>query len=412
MKKPISWRPGASRTGSQTQKREREPAMSFHRIAAVALLVSTSLVSATASASTFDTIVNFSFAPYGGANPMSGAFYYHGALYGTTVGGGTLNEGLFYQVGKGANSVINQVREMHSFTGPYTTPFDIIGPNSEPEIDGGVLSGAGGAVLGAGQPGVYQIDLATGQDTLICRFSFTENGTSPNSVTVLDGLIYGTTAYDGDNLNGTIFSVDPKTNIITTLVAFKGGNDGATPRAGLTQVAGVLYGTTSLGGKNGVGTLFSFDPATKKKTILYSFDPAQDGTFPQANMIAVGSVLYGTSYGGGAANAGGVFSFDTSTHTLTTLHQFNGKSEGGNPQAPLFAYHNHLFGSTTIGGTGGDGTLFSIHSANGHEDILHSFSGTDGAGPVGALHVHAGTFYGTTYTGGSFGSGTLFSYTP
>ena len=48
--------------------------------------------------------------------------------------------------------------------------------------------------------------------------------------------------------------------------AFKGGNDGADPEAGLIAVknaltgAYTLYGTTSFGGTYGVGTAFSITP--------------------------------------------------------------------------------------------------------------------------------------------------------
>src|SRR5580692_6313726 len=65
----------------------------------------------------------------------------------------------------------------------------------------------------------------------------------------------------------------------TLLYAFKGGNDGAYPRANLIYDGGKLYGTTSGGGTGtsctnvsnyGCGTVFSITPGGIEK-VLYSF---------------------------------------------------------------------------------------------------------------------------------------------
>jgi uncharacterized repeat protein (TIGR03803 family) len=42
--------------------------------------------------------------------------------------------------------------------------------------------------------------------------------------------------------------------------SFGKGNDGASPVAGLINVGGVLYGTTSEGGGANAGTVFSLSP--------------------------------------------------------------------------------------------------------------------------------------------------------
>jgi uncharacterized repeat protein (TIGR03803 family) len=44
------------------------------------------------------------------------------------------------------------------------------------------------------------------------------------------------------------------------LHSFGYGSDGATPLAGLIDVKGTLYGTTSAGGKDGDGTVFALTP--------------------------------------------------------------------------------------------------------------------------------------------------------
>ena len=41
---------------------------------------------------------------------------------------------------------------------------------------------------------------------------------------------------------------------------FKGGHDGESPQAGLVDIKGTLYGTTSVGGTAGRGTVFKLRP--------------------------------------------------------------------------------------------------------------------------------------------------------
>ena len=61
---------------------------------------------------------------------------------------------------------------------------------------------------------------------------------------------------------GRVFVMTPSAEAhadatFTLLYSFKGGTDGATPRAGLVRdSAGNLYGTTSIGGAFGKGTIF------------------------------------------------------------------------------------------------------------------------------------------------------------
>src|SRR5690348_387967 len=98
-----------------------------------------------------------------------------------------------------------------------------------------------------------------------------------------DGTFYVVAAEGGANGSGTIFTVtlgnsvtqtpiytfsalqgDPRTSIQTNA-------DGAEPMAGLALGAdGNFYGTTSLGGANGTGTIFRITPSGTLTT-LYTF---------------------------------------------------------------------------------------------------------------------------------------------
>ena len=194
------------------------------------------------------------------------------------------------------------------------------------------------------------------------------------------------------------------------------GPDGAKPRASLIDVKGVLYGTTSQGGRHrdrpfGPGTVFGVT-TTGTERVLRTFNGYTDGKTPLANLIGVGGILYGTTFVGGKDGGGTIFSL-TTTGKLHVLHSFADViSDGANPTAGLINASGTLYGTTLYGGTYGSGTVFSI-TTGGTEQVLHSFgNGSDGTKPTAALvNVH-GTLYGTTVSGGSYALGTVFSITP
>ncbi len=81
-----------------------------------------------------------------------------------------------------------------------------------------------------------------------------------------------------------------------------------------------------------------------------------------------------------------------------------------------------LYGTTALGGSSGQGTVFCLSSdgeGNTFFDVLHSFAGGtgDGANPCGSLTSYGftfnghNTFYGMTKWGGSGGYGTVFQST-
>ena len=113
-----------------------------------------------------------------------------------------------------------------------------------------------------------------------------------------------------------MFSVDLNTGVETVLYSFckMGCADGAEPFGGLIDVKGTLYGTTSGGGANGRGTVFSFDPSTGAEKVLYSFIGGADGAYPQGGLIDVSGTLYGTTTMGGAYSKGTVFALEKKKH--------------------------------------------------------------------------------------------------
>jgi uncharacterized repeat protein (TIGR03803 family) len=199
---------------------------------------------------------------------------------------------------------------------------------------------------------------------------------------------------------------------LTTLHSFTGGSDGANPDAALVQGTDAnLYGTTSLGGAGGSGTIYKIT-TNGAFTALYSFTGGNDGASPDGGVAwdADGN-LYGTTSLGGASGNGTIYKI-TTNGAFTTLYSFTNAGNGANPYAALLPGDNgSLYGVTCSGGTYNDGTVFRV-TTNGTLTTLATFDGYDGASPLAPLVNGAdGSLYGTTANGGANGNGTVFRIT-
>jgi uncharacterized repeat protein (TIGR03803 family) len=121
--------------------------------------------------------------------------------------------------------------------------------------------------------------------------------------------------------------------------------------------------------------------------------------------------LFGTTRLGGTANDGTVFKV-TPSGVLTSLHSFV-KTDGENPEAGLIlAADGEFYGVTYSGGKNDYGTIFEI-TPKGELHTIHNFDNTDGEAPAAALILGTdGNYYGTTVNGGANGWGTVFKMTP
>ena len=196
----------------------------------------------------------------------------------------------------------------------------------------------------------------------------------------------------------------------TVLYAFGNGKDGGTPYSDLVRdSAGNLYGTTFSGGTAGDGTVFTLD-ATGKETVLYSFQGGADGALPVAGLIrGAKGELYGATVEGGAAGHGTIFKLDA-TGTEIVLHHFK-SADGSYPDASLLRdASGNLYGATLEGGASNAGTVFML-GRNREETVLHSFTGADGRFPYsygGLIRDANGNFYGTSLAGGASDQGVVF----
>lgn len=262
-----------------------------------------------------------------------------------------------------------------------------------------------------------------GTKTILHSFAGGSDGIDPYSGVIVDkdGNLYGTTYQGGAHGDGTVYEISSG-GTETVLYAFddEGGSDGADPYAGLVMDGdGNLYGTTTVGGAHGQGSVFKI-AAGAGETVLYSFNDsdANDGADPYAPLIMdrKGN-LYGTTSEGGAHGQGTVFKIaPDGSETLLYSFDDSNANDGADPYAPLIMdTKGNLYGTTSVGGAHGQGTVFGI-ARHGVEKVLYSFNDSrqnDGADPYAGLIIDArGNLYGTTSVGGASGVGAIFRLTP
>src|ERR1039458_1173911 len=236
-----------------------------------------------------------------------------------------------------------------------------------------------------------------------------------------NGNFYGTTSFGGADGLGTVFEVTPEGTLTTPYAFCSQSNcaDGEFPYAGLVSATnGNLYGTTSGGGANAAGTIFEITPGGVLVT-PYNFcsqPNCADGEFVFGPLVqGRNGKLYGTTTQGGAEGAGTVFTI-TLAGKLTTLHTFTSDDGAGPYGGLLETSAGNLLGTTTYGGLRGNGTVFQITPA-GKLTTLYNFCVAtycrDGANPLAGLIRSAnGNLYGTTNSGGTSFHGTVFEMTP
>ncbi len=355
-----------------------------------------------------------------GSEPMAGLILGpDGNYYGTTEQGGVNGVGTVYRLTPAGVETVIYSFGASAQDGTYPSAGLVLGADGNfygTTSSGGALFSANGSFGGT----VFKITPA-GVETILYTFGASLNdgyNTAAGLIQGTDGNFYGTNTAGGANNFGTLFKLTPA-GVETVLHSFFATlTDGYDPTGSLIEGAdGNLYGLTEAGGATngaGGGTLYSVTPAGVE-SILYVFGiAANDGSVPTGVVQGGDGNFYGVCKDGGANGNGTLFKV-TPAGIEAILYSFGGSAgDGVQPASIIVGSDGNFYGATGAGGTGGDGTVFSVTPA-GVETVLYSFTGgpADGKYPLSSLlQVSAGMFYGTTTQGGANNNGgTVFSIT-
>jgi uncharacterized repeat protein (TIGR03803 family) len=298
------------------------------------------------------------------AHPDSGLAYARGAFYGLTAGENVMVAGTSEEIVSPDTmfriTPAGALTTLESFTPPG---------DNDPETD--LLSGPGGVLYGASRNTIFELTVEIRFITLH-RFNPRRDAYGPAGPLLLGrgGVIYGTSAPGGGGRGGTVFRLR-RDGTFTTLHVFN-GPVGSGPEGALIQDdRGNLYGET-MGEVNDdghevlPGTVFKLTPAGALTTLYsFSYTHIADGYYPVGGLTwGPDGNLYGVTQFGGAAdkagNTGGTIFRLTPAGALTTLYSFtDSHTDGSYPLARLtLARDGKFYGTASVGGAHGDGTVF------------------------------------------------------
>jgi uncharacterized repeat protein (TIGR03803 family) len=246
-------------------------------------------------------------------------------------------------------------------------------------------------------------------------FAGATNGDSPSGSLIYDGTyLYGTTSVGGTNNFGTLFKIKPNGTGFVKLLDFSGTTNGNQPEGDLYYDGTFLYGMTEAGGissncASGCGVIFKIKPDGTGYLKLLDFDRLTNGGLPFGSLISDGTFLYGTTSVGGTNNLGTIFKIMPNGTGYTKLLDFAGAANGSSPYGSLISDGTFLYGMTNSGGTNSMGTVFKIMpNGTGFVKLLDFAGTTNGSTPWGNLYYNGTFLYGMTGNGGANNMGVIF----
>jgi uncharacterized repeat protein (TIGR03803 family) len=339
-----------------------------------------------------------------GANPFGSLILSGSIFYGMTGSGGTNDMGTIFKVN--TDGSVPEVLLSFDGSNGYS-------PSGSPILSGGVLYGmtVGDNLNNRGT--IFKINIdGSGHETIL-EFDGITNGANPSGDLIISGgTLYGMTSAGGTNEKGTIFKINTDGSGYETILDFDGITNGSTPVDNLILSGGTLYGTTSGDGAYGLGTIFKINTDGSGYETILDFDGVTNGGNPQGSLILSGNTLYGTTAGGFGNNLGTIFKINTDGSGYETILDFDGVANGSYPVDNLILSGSTLYGMTTYdNGVIDLGTIFKINTDKTGYETIFSFNGLNsGSNPYGGLILSENTLYGMTHYGGTNNKGTIFKF--
>jgi len=352
-----------------------------------------------------------------GSNFNSNVTVYNNKLYCMSQQGATNNYGALYAIDpslpNGSNTTI--IKVFDGTTGGNANNNEMMVYNNKLY---GCLYSAGSNNSGT----LFQLDPATNIFTKLVDFNYTPTGRGPLGRLVLNGTKFLGMCNDGGaNATGTIYEWDPA-NPTTVVKKYDFGannfDNPIQPGIAMFLYNGKYYGTTYNGGFVDQGTLFAYDYTANTVAKKLNFNAAENGRIPYGQPTLLNGKIYGTCYTGPqeifGAPYGTIWEFDPSTSIYSRKFLFSNVNSGANGRRPIsspVAYNGKLYGTTANGGISDWGVLYEFDPAT-NAFAKKDFQPLGGAFPAGEPVVFNNKLYGMTYAGGIGNNGIIYSFDP
>ncbi len=318
----------------------------------------------------------------------------NGKSYGYTKNGGLWGHGTLF--------------EFDINTQTFTKKLDITAANSIGGANIFCYKGNGKySCLSNTGTGEYEYDANT--NTLLnipVTVSNSISGIETGLLKASNGKYYGLSKLGSVSGGGILFEYNEVLKSYTTLYAFTSSSNPTLSGSFLLEYSGKLYGTTSNGGTNNVGSLFSYDLSTNTYTQLYSFNSTLGGA-PKFSIKQYNNAIYGICSTGGASNYGSIFKYDVSSGIVTSYYNFT--SAYYNHSHIFISSNGNLYGSTWQGGSSNSGVVYKINLSTNTSTVVANLGGTNGRGGCGDFVEDNTIIYGLTHAGGMVDAGVLVS---
>ncbi len=255
----------------------------------------------------FGLLHSFSGVSGEGRYPFGSLIVSGATLYGMTSDSGANSDGTVFKIDTNGTGFL----VLHSFAG---APADGEKPYGSLVLCGSTMYGM--TYFGGGSDGgtIFKINTdGTGFRVLHSFAGAPSDGSRPLGALVSSSsALYGMTFMGGASDNGTIFKINTNGTGFSLLYSFAGGFHGNLPKGSLIFNGSTLYGMTSSGGAHLCGTIFKINADGTGSVYLHSFDSYDeaDGDTPMGSLVSGGAMLYGMTNLGGAQGVGTIFSFN------------------------------------------------------------------------------------------------------
>ncbi|MGB0425015.1 MAG: choice-of-anchor tandem repeat GloVer-containing protein, partial [Flavobacteriales bacterium] len=301
-----------------------------------------------------------------------------GLIYGLAYAGGIYNLGVLF--------------EYNLSTGLYTKLLDFNGEGNGAHGSGKLLEAENGLLYGVTNSGgiggwgtLFSFNRNTNEHTLLMEFDSATNGRQPigGMIEAPNGKLYGLTTGGGDGLVGVLYEYDPETNAYVKKYDFA-PVDGGQPHGNLMLATdGLLYGMASGAQGLATGMIFSHNPVNAQTSIVHEFTNPLNGVNAFGSLEELDGLFYGVTAFGGANGMGVLFSYDPALSTYETLVDFDGITNGAHPYGTLVGFNNgKLYGTTNDGNNNERGLVFEYTPQTDVFVVIEEFNGSNGNNPL------------------------------